>query len=93
MDTADLDTTLTETPTPTPTTILGCAMQQQQQQQQQQNPTQQLVVDSSGMDSSESMLPNLQAELGDDFHSDLMQSILSNQPQQANPNESQLTWL
>ncbi len=91
MDTADLDTTLTETPTPTPTTILGCAMQQQQQQQQQ-NPPQQLV-DGSGMDSTESMLPNLQAELGDDFHADLMQSILSNQPQQANPNESQLTWL
>ncbi len=90
METADIDTTLTETHTPTPTTILGCALQQQQQQQQ--NPAQQLV-DGSGMDSTESMLPNLQAELGDDFHSDLMQSILSNQPQQANPNESQLTWL
>ena len=83
MDT-DLNTTLTDPATPTPTTILiGCGIQQQQQQ----------VVDSNSMDSSETMIPNLQADLGDDFQNDLMQSILTSQNQQANPSEGTLTWL
>ena len=83
MDT-DLDTTLTDPATPTPTTtLIGCGMQQQQQQQQQ-------VVDGSSMDSSETMIPNLQAELGGDFQD--FQTILTSQ-NQVNPNEGPLTWL
>ena len=82
MDT-DLDTTLTDPATPTPTTtLIGCGMQQQQQQQQ--------VVDGSSMDSSETMIPNLQAELGGDFLD--FQTILTSQ-NQVNPNEGPLTWL
>ena len=84
MDT-DPNITLTDPATPTPTTnLIGCGIQQQQQQQ---------VVDSNSMDSCETMIPNLQADLGDDFQNDLMQSILTSQNQQTNPNEGTLTWL
>ena len=85
MDTGDLDTTLTDPATPTPTTtLIGCGIPQQQQQQ---------VVDTNSMDSGDALIPNLQADLGEEFQNDLMQTILTSQNQQANPNEGPLTWL
>ena len=83
MDTGDLDTTLTDPATPTPTTtLIGCGIQQQQQ-----------VVDTNSMDSGDALIPNLQTDLGEEFQNDLMQTILTSQNQQVNPNEGPLTWL
>ena len=86
MDTGDLDTTLTDPATPTPTTnLIGCGMQQQQ------------VVDAgSAMESGDTLIPNLQNDIGEEFQNDLMQTILTSQNQQQNqqlPNEGPLTWL
>ena len=86
MDTGDLDTTLTDPATPTPTTnLIGCGMQQQQ-----------VVVAGSAMESGDTLIPNLQNDIGEEFQNDLMQTILTSQNQQQNqqlPNEGPLTWL
>lgn len=83
MDTGELDTTLTDPATPTPsTTLIGCGMQQQQ------------VVDQGNP--NDTLIPNLQADLGGEFQSDLMQTILTSQnQQQVNQiaQDGQLTWL
>ena len=84
MDTGDLDTTLTDPATPTPTTtLIGCGMQQQ-----------------PGVDPgnpNDTLIPNLQSDLGGEFQNDLMQTMLTSQNQQQVSNQiaqdGPLTWL
>jgi len=80
MDT-DLDATLTDHTSPTPTSgLAGCGGLQQ-------------VEDgSNNMDSTDSLMPSIQAELGDEISNDIMQSILNNTRPGA-PLDGALTWL
>ena len=78
MDT-DLDTTLTDQSTP-PSSLVGCGGLQQ------------VVEDSSNMDSTDSLMPSIQADIGDEISNDIMQSILNNS-RQGGQLDGALTWL
>jgi hypothetical protein len=81
MDTGDLDTTLTDPATPTPNTaLIGYGMQR---------------IDDSNTESGDTLIPNLQPSMANEFQNGLMQTILTSQNQQANPmaTEGPLTWL
>ena len=77
MDT-DLDSTLTDQSGTTPTSsLIGCGGLQQ------------VIEDGSNMDSTDSLMPSIQADIGDEISNDMMQSILNNSRQ----GDGALTWL